>query len=1846
MSYFAKILNIDIKAYDGFISENQKGDGMKSNKIVACLLSAVMLCHVTTDLAAALPRQNIGLRSVNAVSRDYVTLGGLTFKQTQVLEESGNNTYTLTLSLQSELGNSDQNEDSQFSKDGYFTAGQSGLYLIELWGGSGAAGQDTSYSGGGRGGNGGHVYGEIYLNAGETLYYTLGGNGIQTVNTDSGGGANGSGGNHGEIGSYAVGGGGGYSAVFLFGSGEFEEKYIDSNGNVHTEITESDRITKYIMIAGGGGGGGAGNGFSIGSNATGLADGGAGGSVGGNFGVISEAGYDVPGTFFAGENGKSSGTSTAYVGIGATNVPGTVSDTITTLFDVEVPNDWKGTYNVNTLGGAGGAGNLRGGSGGAGFCGGSGGIMTGLLIPTNVGGGGGGSSFLATNVNYLELSDKAKSLLLNDNPSAMGGAVNITFLGEQRPEEYSFSFSGIISKYFDVEDIITSSGSAALKDDVFTVNNASFIMSGDYKTGSLTVSLLLKAKDGFAGGNNVPIVEGNVIQCTLGTDSAPIELNEKCRSVNIPLNFTVISHSHVTNIIGQTFSASQLYSDNYYAVRNSLDDYWQYDFIDSIGAYTVTDANGSVLQAQDTITATDTCSYTVAFTVVPKSGAVSEVGEPVSVQIFSKPATITVFSANSGALNGNRLSYVKSLSYDEQTDEYDLSLQITSGTDNSFSNVSPIRAAYSTESKNWTAAVPASGYYMFQIWGGNGGQGYGRNGGAGGFGGYVHGVAYLNAEEIIAVSIGANGADSSSSKGGGGGGEYTSVKVGNEIILIAGGGGGGGGYGGFIGLFYPGKAGESVSNTHIEFSGELSDYSGGVGGTGTWIAAGEAGAAGNNFRHNNVLTDVSNLSPQAQSVFGAASQSDYSNNDIGGAFYVTPIQLDDTHDSVLEDVNEALSDYSVDVDISDYFTITGVTVKNSSDETNCTYTENISGQHVSVSGINPFITAEETVHSDGSVDVHAGVDFTVCVHLKVREGFLGGNDVPVLSYENAANSTGMKISQKEQTVSVNRQGANNPNDPNKSDFANISIRYDIDISRLAVNEVNYVRGDAGIPHSALYSYQEGAEYTWEDDYVIIINPLSVNAVYAPAVTELIPIEVGISPIVTVPVKASVGTVAQEEIQYKNAVINVLYQVMFNLSNLKVADTPDDELGRYFAEPGQGYSSTIMADKGTILPAQIFVEIGGRTLSPNEYAYDPKTGDFLIPADQVTDNITITAHSDVNEVYTIHYVYETKPGSAEFSQVDYQYEANTQIYNKFSEEYIPAEYNGYVFRWDWGADDGITVMPDRDIWVFGSYEAVMYTLTIEYTDENGSKLFEDYQSMLAYDSEYTVESPVKTGYLADQPVVSGKMSDNIVIRVVYTPTYNQLNIIYIFKDSTTVHSVYQQSYGTDEQYCVESPSVAGYTPDQTTVEGIMTSDGVTVYVYYVPDSYTVYFDAQGGNCTVTEKTVVFNNIYGYNGTEYSALPTPIKVGYEFAGWYLGDMEITETTPVTQFDSHTLTAKWIGMEYQIAIKYVYETGLPAAESADIKVAYGEQYYVQSPPIFGYTPDQPAVTGTMMAQNTAITVTYFKNSYLLTIHYLYADGREAHQTYAEEIPRGSAYSVESPEVAGHSPDNYIVQGDGIFEDTEVQVTYAPNSYTLTIHYQTEDGVRIFDDYKGSYVYASTYSVISPAYGAYVPSIETVSGVMGAADQEITVTYYPGEVPEIISVDIEWGEFVFHAEYDGWNPKTHSYDDVHFTPRTSGANYVKLINRSTVSVSATVNAAIDSVYTPYIDSFFTEGDMSGDPAVSDLSFILGTDTANNRREAWLWLNESSEGAMAASGLNGEMTIGTCTITISKVEE
>lgn len=68
--------------------------------------------------------------------------------------------------------------------------------------------------------------------------------------------------------------------------------------------------------------------------------------------------------------------------------------------------------------------------------------------------------------------------------------------------------------------------------------------------------------------------------------------------------------------------------------------------------------------------------------------------------------------------------------------------------------------------------------------------------------------------------------------------------------------------------------------------------------------------------------------------------------------------------------------------------------------------------------------------------------------------------------------------------------------------------------------------------------------------------------------------------------------------------------------------------------------------------------------------------------------------------------------------------------------------------------------------------------------------------------------------------------------------------------------------------------------------------------------TVTFNANGGNCKTTSKSVSYNETYG-------ELPVPSYSGYTFKGWYTaisGGSQVIETTVVTTNSNHTLYARW--------------------------------------------------------------------------------------------------------------------------------------------------------------------------------------------------------------------------------------------------------------------------------------------------------------------------------------------------
>lgn len=261
-----------------------------------------------------------------------------------------------------------------------------GYYLIELWGGKGGTQYDAGDNKAGYGGAAGNIYGLVYLDYGNTIYYTLGGNGKDGALTGvANGGANG-GGN--AYGIYAA-AGAGYSA-FAINTTSISQSAINS-GNV-------------LMIAGGGGGG-ASNSTTVSTRKPG--DGGAGGNMNSTTSSINL------GTVFHGANGTlNDGTSHTY-GLGGTTTSTTLSK-------------------AGKAGGllSGGAASQKGGGGGAGYYGGAGGGGGGTSKADGAGGGGGGSSFIASSVTFSGLSSSVTSNLVSSNPSSSGGAIVITYLGK------------------------------------------------------------------------------------------------------------------------------------------------------------------------------------------------------------------------------------------------------------------------------------------------------------------------------------------------------------------------------------------------------------------------------------------------------------------------------------------------------------------------------------------------------------------------------------------------------------------------------------------------------------------------------------------------------------------------------------------------------------------------------------------------------------------------------------------------------------------------------------------------------------------------------------------------------------------------------------------------------------------------------------------------------------------------------------------------------------------------------------------------------------------------------------------------------------------------------------------------------------------------------------------------------------------------------------------------------------------------------------------------------------------------------------------------------------------------
>lgn len=108
------------------------------------------------------------------------------------------------------------------------------------------------------------------------------------------------------------------------------------------------------------------------------------------------------------------------------------------------------------------------------------------------------------------------------------------------------------------------------------------------------------------------------------------------------------------------------------------------------------------------------------------------------------------------------------------------------------------------------------------------------------------------------------------------------------------------------------------------------------------------------------------------------------------------------------------------------------------------------------------------------------------------------------------------------------------------------------------------------------------------------------------------------------------------------------------------------------------------------------------------------------------------------------------------------------------------------------------------------------------------------------------------------------------------------------------------------------------------------ESIKLYAKWGIGDYIISFDYQGGKEGRSEKTVSYNSAYG-------ELPVTSKTGYTFAGWYLDNRLITDSSTVEISSNVTLVAQWIPNKYNISFSYSGgEVGME-----DKSVTFGSTY-----------------------------------------------------------------------------------------------------------------------------------------------------------------------------------------------------------------------------------------------------------------------------------------------------------------
>ena len=179
--------------------------------------------------------------------------------------------------------------------------------------------------------------------------------------------------------------------------------------------------------------------------------------------------------------------------------------------------------------------------------------------------------------------------------------------------------------------------------------------------------------------------------------------------------------------------------------------------------------------------------------------------------------------------------------------------------------------------------------------------------------------------------------------------------------------------------------------------------------------------------------------------------------------------------------------------------------------------------------------------------------------------------------------------------------------------------------------------------------------------------------------------------------------------------------------------------------------------------------------------------------------------------------------------------------------------------------------------------------------------------------------------------------------------------------------------------------------------------------------------------------------------FSKLPLHNKEGEEVVYTVVED-EVAGYEAIYADDNYNVTNEL--QNYTLTIRYWFGGvgGRVAAPTVSRTYFYGESYNVASPSFEGYTANMRRVMG-VMEGDVEYDVIFGRNTYTLTVRYIFRDGTIASPTRQQSLGYGDDYVQDSPMLVGYTPSMYRIAGTMPGHDVTYAVIYVPDTVNVII-------------------------------------------------------------------------------------------------------------------------------------------------------------------------------------------------------